>query len=144
MAQRLGNGQRHNVVGYPKTDGILLAFEDLRHLLTCGKDESERAGDMAFQEAESGRGYGLRVFGEIAEVVANERQVRFCGVYMLDPADTFNSLGVKDITAEPVHCIGRIYDDTPVCQAGSHLFDEPLLWILGMYLEQHKFFFERP
>jgi hypothetical protein len=131
------------VVGYPKPYRILLAFQDPGHFLAGGQDEGEGPGDMAFQEAESGCGYGFRVFGQVTQVVTDKGQVGFCGIYLFDPADLFHGFGMKDITAKTIYRIGGIDDDPAVSQALCNRVDMSLLWIQRVDLQKHKNFFSR-
>jgi hypothetical protein len=56
---------------------------------------------------------------------------------MLDPANAFYGLVLKNVASESIYGIRGIDDNTPVVKAFDNRFDLPLLRMFRMYVEPH-------
>ena len=77
----------------------------------------------------------------MTQVAANKRKLCLCGIHILQFTNAFNGFVLIDIAAQTVNGIGGINDNTPVHQAFCHLFDQPGLRIIRMYLYEHLYLF---
>lgn len=65
----------------------------------------------------------------------------FFRVHLLDPADPFDGFLLEDITAKTVYRISRIYDDPAFFKCIYNGPDVSLLWIIRVYVNDHKHWF---
>jgi len=80
----------------------------------------------------------LGIFAKIGKIAAYKREVGFERINTLDAANPFHCFLLKNITTESVNCIGGVNDDSAFAQNVSSLFDQPGLWIFGMYLYKDR------
>ena len=58
----------------------------------------------------------LGMFADTTQVIADDRQIVFTWVYLLDTADAFDSTLFQSMTADSVHRISRINDKSAIIQ----------------------------
>ena len=118
--------------------GFFIGTEEPRNILIGVQDKSEGAGQGFLQYSENfiiNRSY---VIGDMPEIMADEREMGFFGLYPPDPAYPVNSFGIGDITAEAINCIRWIDDDTTFFQYVYYLLKGSLIGVFGIYFDQHN------
>jgi hypothetical protein len=129
-----------DVVGrYPEADRVLFAFQDPGYLFAGGQNEGVGSGEVAFQQTIQG---GINAFGiaaEVAEVIANKRQLSLGRINMFDAANPFYSLMLEDIASQPIYCVRRVYDYPPIPEASGDGFQGTGLRIKGVDMQEHGY-----
>ena len=74
----------------------------------------------------------------MAKIVANEGQLSFVRINFLYPANSFYRLMLKNITAQTVNGVRRVYDHASFFQTFNDSFYVTWLGIFGMNIQHHR------
>ena len=97
---------------------------------------------MCFQHSVQRRGNTFCVFTQVAQIVHHKTQLRFIGIYILDPGDPFDGFGLKDITTQSIDRICGVDDHAPIHQTFDDGFDMTWVRIIRMNGEEHAAIYE--
>lgn len=104
---------------YP--DSFLFALEQLRDIVVRFEDKCKWPGKSLSQHAVKSSIYRLAEIGEMAQVGADKREVRFITVDVPDPADALHCLLLVNIAPHPVNGIRGINDHAPIAQTAHYI-----------------------
>ncbi len=115
---------------------VLRTAADARRLGAGFKNKGERARQRLLQHLIGRRGDAVGVVADVGEVVADKAQVGFLRVQPFDPTQLVHRLGIMNITADTIHGVGRIDNDTTLAQHLHRLQDAVLGRIFGVNTKQ--------
>ena len=134
---------QQRMVGH--TDAHFLSLSRAEHLGQAAQprqNEGERPRQVALHQLEYGR-RDARVFADGAEVVADDGQVAFGRVQLLELANAFDGALLERVTADGVHRVRGVDDDAPVVEDVHDAPHVARVVVLGVEFQQHgrqKFF----
>ena len=106
--------------------------------MLAGKNKGIRTRQVIFQQPVNGRTNAFGVFTQVAQVVADKRHLSLMRIYVFDTADLLHRLRVGNIAAQAVDSICGVNNNAPVLQAFHHLFYQPGLGIIRVYVNQQE------
>lgn len=107
-------GLANSVIGHSDADCLAILQEDPGNLFRCRQDESERSREETPHDFVSTiRDVGI--FGDALEIRADETE-KLAFVVAFDLIDLLDCFFIKQVAAQPVNGVGRIYDYSAVSE----------------------------
>ena len=111
--------------------------EDLGQTCRPVQDESERPRQITFHQFE-GRIIHLGIFTDAAQVVTDDGEVVLFRINVFQAADAFDGTFFQSVTADGIHGVGRIDQESPVVQQVDNALQIGRIVVLVIKLQKHK------
>ena len=121
----------NNIIVRHTNSYFLPVTEYLRQPAVCIKDKCKRSGQISLHQLKGSVAY-TGIFADIAQVVANNREVVFTRIDILQLADSFDRPFFQGMTTHSIHGIGGINDYPTVIQYIYNVLQHIGIVILGI------------
>ncbi len=73
----------------------------------------------------------------MAQVVAYDREICLIGLQVFEFAEFLVGAAVGEVAAQGIYGISGVDDDATAAQAPDYLCDQPVIYIVGIDMDQH-------
>ena len=126
------------VVRDAHADGLFVALQEFRDAVVGLKDKGVGTREHPFHRLEHTVVKGFGVVRQVAQVMADKRQVILFLLLADDGDDALDALLFENVTPDSVDRVGRVNDDAAVLQTLHHGIHSLRVWVLGVNLQQHN------
>ena len=127
VSQRFNNSSCDTVVGNTNTNRFFSIRKDLRNRFAGFQDKRVRSRKRIAHEFVDGITQLFAVFGQVTEVVTNQRKISFLQFDLFDHRQPFERLVIEHVASHAINRVCRINNDSTFTQAIHYLRN--LAWV---------------